>query len=178
MAKVIPGAVATFGGPIASATSMSTDTLPTGGGGTLLPANSNATDTALAITVTGKRFFFESRIIWTNNNNTTGVGIAWTGTLRTLQFEMEYAGGNAGGTAVPSLTRYSNGGTAGTAQNTLTFTSPSYTVASNVYTGPIICRGWIDYAATSTYTLTPFYFTGSVATVYYNRVFRVDTWLA
>jgi hypothetical protein len=180
MAKVIPAATASFGGPLASATSMSTDTLPTGGGGTLLPANSNATDTALAITVTGRRFQFEARILNSGNNNTTGMGIAWTSTLRTLQFEIEYSGGNAGGTVVPSITRYSTAGTNGTnqAQPSTAYTSPAYTVASNVYSGPFICRGWIDYATSGTYTLTPFYFTGSTALAYYARVFRVDTWLA
>lgn len=178
MAKVIPTATATFGGPVASATSMSTDTLPTGGGGTLQAANSTLTDTALAITLTGRRFQFESRILWPNNNNTTGVGIAFSGTPRTLQFEMEYSGGNSGGTAVPAITRYSTAGSNGTNQMITTYTSPLYTMASNVYTGPVICRGWIDYATSGTYTLTPVYNTGSIAVAYYARVFRVDTWLA
>lgn len=171
MAKVIPAATTAFGGPIASATSMPTDTLPAGGGGTGIAAGSNLPDTALAITVTGKRFYWEAKINWPGNGGTPGMGIGFTGTARWVfsEIEMSTFTNNAYGLSRATSTSLTN----------TTFTSPQVVVGitTNSLQGAVYGRGWIDYATSGTYTLTPVYYNSTASNAYYQRAFRVDTWL-
>lgn len=172
MAKVIPAATTSFGGPIASVTTMPTDTLPTGGGGTGVGAGSNLPDTLLAVTLTGRRFFWEARLSWPGNSTTVGMGLSFTGTPRWMFAEIEAT--VTTGTTSQSLSRSSTSNLTQT-----TFSSPLVVNAGgNVNAGTVVGRGWIDYATSGTYTLTPVYYNGAASNAYYQRVFRVDTWLA
>jgi hypothetical protein len=174
MARIIPApATGTTGGALSIQLALPTDSNPTQASGLAVGAGTNTTDTQSSLTVTGRRFYFESRLFWIGASTTAGMGIAFTGTPRLAFLETE-ATISTGTGNTQTLTH-------GSTQLTTPFapTSPSVmTISGNVVPGVLINRGWIDYATSGTYTLSPVYYSGTSSNAYSTRSFRVETWLA
>lgn len=168
MAQVIP-ATSTVVGPLSSVVVLPTDSNPTVASGLAVGAGTNTTDTPQALTVTGRRFFFETRLYWTGASTTAGMGLAFTGSPRFMFLETEQP---ITSNNVTTISR----GSASPSSPFAPTTPVVITCSGNITPGTIINRGWVDYAASGTYTFTPVYYTGTSTNAYGQRSFRVDTW--
>lgn len=130
--------------------------------------NVNVADTAMALTVTGKRFLIEYRWALPSTAGTTcQSGVGWSaGTLVNAYLELDYPS-----SSVP----YANTRTTNNPSGTYTSATTPVMVrgAATAYAGTLIHRGVIEFSTSTAMTLTP-YVQVDQAFNLYSRIFRVD----